>query len=307
MLIDVIFSFRNEEKNLIELVNRVDKAFKSLVDVSYRLIFVNDCSTDTSLNVLIELKNDYPILILNTSRKFGYIGGVLAGFAYAKGDAVIYMDSDLQDPPEIIPQLINKFQEGFDVVHTRRIKREQIGRMQKFLTKYAYRIIEFFSEIKFPPDSGDFKLISSRALKEILNIREYDPYIRGLSVWVGFKQASVDYIRDSRYRGDTHFPIFGSAAPYREFIRAIASNSVLPLYIAIYLGFLAILVSVSIFLYAIYTKIFGLAIPGSSGILMVVSFFGGAVLITNGVIGIYLGRIYNAVKGRPNYIIDKVL
>ena len=307
MLINVIFSFRNEESNLIELVSRVDKAFNQTKDIDYKLIFVNDCSTDDSFELLLKLKEKFPIEIINTSRRFGYIGGVLAGFNYSTGDALIYMDSDLQDPPELIPELVSKFIDGYEVVHTRRVKREKIGYFQQFLTKYAYRIIGFFSEIKIPQDSGDFKLLSARVVKEILSIKEYDPYVRGLSVWVGFRQTSVDYIREPRYKGASNFPILRSSAPYKEFIRAIASNSVLPLYFAVYIGLVSILGALLIAMYAVYTKLMGISTPGSSSILLAVSFFGGAILVTNGVLGIYLGRIYNAVKGRPNYIIDNIV
>jgi len=309
MYINIIFSFRNEEKNLRELVFRIGKVFEKISDVRYKIIFVNDFSIDDSLSILLNLKETYPIKIINTSRRFGYSAGVLAGLKNvdSNADAIIYMDADLQDPPELIPKLLQEFRNGHDVVHTQRTIRRNMNYFHRVLTKYAYRFITLFSDIKLPLDSGDFKLLSYRVVKEVLKIKEFDPYIRGLSVWVGFQQTSISYVREGRYGGVSNFPMFGSSGPYKEFIRGITSHSVAPLYFAVYIGILAMILSIITFIYALYTKINGSAIPGSSGALIVISFFSGVILFTNGVIGIYLGRIYNAVKGRPNYIIDNIL
>lgn len=205
MKLNIIFSFRNEEENIPELVSRVSKSLATIQDLTYELIFVNDCSTDRSLELLIDLKKSYPIKIINTSRKFGYSAGVLAGFSHADGDAVIYMDCDLQDPPELIPELVARYRLGADVVHTTRISRAGEGRFKLFLTKLAYKIINFLSDINLPENTGDYKLLSSRVLKQILLLNEYDPYLRGLSVWVGFKQDFVLYNREARFGGRQSF------------------------------------------------------------------------------------------------------
>ena len=192
-LLSVVFSFRNEEGNIKELVERVNQSAKKLANWEYEIIFVNDASTDNSENILLELQKKYPIRIINMSRNFGVDPCVLAGFRDAKGDAVIYLHSDLQDPPELIPELINKHEEGFDVVHTVRTKRKGEGRFRMFVTKIAYHVINTLSDINLPIEAGDYKLISRNALKNILNQKEFRPYVRGLSVWVGFKQMSKSY------------------------------------------------------------------------------------------------------------------
>jgi glycosyltransferase involved in cell wall biosynthesis len=190
-LISLIFSFKNEEKNIQELIDRVSKTLSQLKDRwNYEMIFVNDASTDKSEQILIELQNKYPITIINMSRTFGVGPCVLAGFKESKGDAIIYMDSDLQDPPELIKDLITEHEKGFDVVHTVRSKRLGEPWLKLFLTKIAYKVINFLSDVPLPVEAGDFKLISRTALDKILKQKEFRPYIRGLSVWVGFKQGT---------------------------------------------------------------------------------------------------------------------
>jgi len=306
MLISFVFSFRNEESNLVELVRRVSDATKKIVDIDYEMIFVNDASTDSSLSLLLEMQKTFPITIINMSRRFGVTPCVLAGFEYAKGDAVIYMDSDLQDPPELIGELIEKFRQGAHVVHTTRTEREGEGFVKLLITKFAYRIINRFSEIRLPENTGDFKLLSAQVVQRILNLKEYDPYMRGLSVWVGFKQVYVNYKREPRWSGQTKFPLF-SKGPVSEFLRGITAYSAAPLYAALLIGVISLIIAIVLFIYALITKLFQLSTPGASGILIAVAFFSGIILITNGVIGIYIARIYYEVKGRPKYIIEDII
>ena len=210
-LLSVVFSFRNEEENINELIKRVTTVLHKLNNWSYELIFVNDFSNDDSEKILIELQKQYPITIINLSRKFGIGPGILAGFATAKGDALIYMDSDLQDPPELIPDLISKFEVGADVVHTKRTKRLGEGIFKMLMTNIAYRLINLTSNISLPIQSGDFKLLSRRAIEHINNLKEYNPYVRGLTVWIGFKQETVDYVRHERSGGQTKQAFFSGA------------------------------------------------------------------------------------------------
>ena len=197
-LISYVFSFKNEEKNLEELIKRIDDSVKKLSNYDYELIFVNDASDDSSEKILLNLQNKFPITLINMSRTFGVGPCVLAGFKHAKGDCVIYMDSDLQDPPELLDKLINEYENGAEVVHTVRTKRLGESKFKLLVTKFAYKIINFLSDINLPTEAGDYKLISNKALTNILEQKEFRPYIRGLSVWVGFKQAYVEYIRDAR-------------------------------------------------------------------------------------------------------------
>jgi len=305
-LLSIIFSFRNEEKNIFELVERIAFNLKNINNWKYELIFVNDASDDNSENILVKLQKEYPITIINMSRKFGVGPCVIAGFKHAKGDAVIYMDSDLQDPPEIIPDLILEHEKGNEIVHTVRTKREGENIIKLLITKIAYKVINYFADINLPIESGDYKLISRRALEKILDQKEYRPYVRGLSVWVGFKQSFVKYERKARGHGKSKMSLF-SKGPVTEFINGITSYSLKPLYLGIFFGFFSILISVLLIFYALYCKINNLAIPGSTGIIVSISFFSGVMMMIIGIMGIYLARIFEQTKGRDQYIIKDVL
>ena len=304
-LVSIVFSFRNEEKNLKELVSRVDATFKKVENYKYELIFVNDDSNDDSEKILEELQESHNIKIINMSRTFGVGPCVLAGFKHSSGDCVVYLDSDLQDPPELIPKLLVEFEKGHDVVHTVREKRLGEGGVKLFFTKLAYKTINKLSEIDLPIEAGDFKLISKRVLQKILSQKEFRPYVRGLSVWVGFKQSFVYYTREARAHGESKFSLF-SQGPISEFISGVTSYSLKPLYIGIFLGFFSLLFSVLLIGYALYAKFNDLAIPGTTGILIAVSFFSGILLFTLGIMGIYIARIFEQARGREKYIIKEI-
>ena len=304
-LISIIFSFKNEEKNLDELIKRIQTTFSKIDSCKYELIFVNDCSDDKSEKILLDLQKSNPIKIINMTRTFGVGPCVLAGFREAKGDAIIYMDSDLQDPPEIIPDLISEYEKGSEIVHTVRTKRHGESFFKMLITKMAYRIINYLSEIPLPTEAGDFKLISRTALKKILLQNEFRPYIRGLSIWVGYKQSFVKYERDPRADGESKFPLF-SKGPITEFISGITSYSLKPLYLGVVLGFISLVFSIVLLLYALYSKFSGVAAPGSTGIIITISFFSGILLFTMGIIGIYLARIFEQTKGRDQYVIKDI-
>jgi len=304
-LVSIVFSFRNEEKNLKELISRVDTAFKKIQNYKYELIFVNDDSNDNSEKILEELQESYMIKIINMSRTFGVGPCVLAGFKHSFGDCVVYLDSDLQDPPEVIPKLLTEFEKGHDVVHTVREKRLGESGIKLFFTKLAYKTINRLSEIDLPIEAGDFKLISKRVLQKILSQKEFRPYVRGLSVWVGYKQSFVYYTREARAHGKSKFSLF-SQGPITEFINGVTSYSLKPLYIGIFLGFFSLLFSVVLIAYAFYAKFNDLAIPGTTGILIAVSFFSGILLFTLGIMGIYIARIFEQARGREKYIIKEI-
>ena len=304
-LLSVVFSFRNEEGNIKELVNRINISLEKLTNWNYELIFVNDDSTDNSESILLNLQKKYPIRIINMSRNFGVDPCVLAGFRNAKGDAIVYLHTDLQDPPEIIPDLIKKHEEGFDVVHTIRTKRKGESKFRMLVTRIAYLLINILSDINLPIEAGDYKLISRKALDKILNQREFRPYVRGLSVWVGFKQTFYKYERQARGSGKSKMPLL-SKGPVTDFITGITSYSLKPLYIGIFFGFLSIIISVLLIIHALYLKFSNLAIPGSTSIIIAVSFFSGILLFTLGVIGVYLARIFEQTKGRDQYVIKEI-
>jgi polyisoprenyl-phosphate glycosyltransferase len=306
MLLSFVFSFRNEEENIPELVKQVTAAIAEIPELTHEMIFVNDDSSDRSFEVLSDLQKNHPITIINMSRRFGVTPCVLAGFARAKGEAVVYLDTDLQDPPELIPQMVAKFREGAEVVHTTRTHRDGESPAKMWITKMAYRVINKFADIRLPENTGDYKLLSRKVVEHILALPEADPYLRGLAVWVGFRQEFIYYRRRPRFSGETHFPLFGKG-PAREFIRGLTSFSATPLLFSLFIGFATVFLAVALIVYAIITKLLGLSAPGASGTLIAVAFFSGMVLITNGVIGLYVARIYNEVKGRPKYIIKNVI
>ena len=304
-LLSIVFSFKNEEKNIEPLVKRISSAMEKIQGWKYELIFVNDDSTDNSEEVLLDLQKNFPIKIINMSRNFGIDPCVLAGFRNTDGDAIIYLHTDQQDPPEIIPDLIKKHEEGNDIVHTVRTKRKGEGKFRMFLTKIAYWLINSLSDINLPEQAGDYKLISKKALNEILRQKEFRPYVRGLSVWVGFKQDFVFYEREARGEGESKMPLL-SAGPITDFINGVTSYSLKPLYLGIIFGFLSIIISLLLITYALFLKFNNLAIPGSTSIIISISFFSGILLFTLGIMGIYLARIFEQTKGRDQYVIKEI-
>ena len=305
-LLSIVFSFRNEEGNIGPLVKRISTTMEKIENWKYELIFVNDDSTDKSEQILIDLQKNYPIKLINMSRNFGIDPCVLAGFKNSSGDAVIYLHTDQQDPPEIIPDLIKKHEEGNEIVHTVRTKRKGEGKFRMFLTKIAYSVINTLSDINLPVQAGDYKLISKKALIEILKQKEFRPYVRGLSVWVGFKQDFVFYEREARGEGESKMPLL-SAGPITDFINGVTSYSLKPLYLGIIFGFTSMIISFLLIIYALYLKLNNLAIPGSTSIIIAISFFSGILLFTLGIIGIYLARIFEQTKGREQYVIKEII
>ncbi len=309
-LISVVLSFRNEAEVLPEMIRRQEAVFAGL-GLRYELIFVNDASTDASLEILLAAREKNPaVKILNMSRRFGNAPCVLAGFGKAKGDAVIYMDTDLQDPPELIPQLVQKWREGADIVHTTRTDRQGENALKMWLTRQAYRAINGVADITILQNTGDFKLISRRALNEILHMPEFDPFLRGLVSWVGFTQVQIWYQREARFAGETKYSLWSSLNPYKEFVRGITLFSTLPLYLALFMG-----MAVGLLAFLFMIGMLAVALWGSSGggltwdhlQLATTLLLGGIILFTVGILGIYVGRIHRESIRRPRYVIREFL
>jgi len=307
MLLSIVFSFRNEEKVLVELIQRVKTVLDPL-DIQYKLVFVNDDSTDHSLEILKEQVNENPrIVIINMSRRFGVTPCVLAGLKYAKNsDAIVYMDADLQDPPEIIPQMLESLKNGNEVVHTRRRSRKGEGKFKLWATSKAYWLLGLLSGGALLENCGDFKLISKRALGELLKLNETDPYMRGLVCWIGFKQDIIVYDRDERYSGDSHFSLWGSG-PIKEFIRGLASFSAMPLYFSLFLGFFASFIAFTALIIILAQKMLGMNLPGWTAIMTSNLFLGGSIHLAVGFLGIYIARVYNELKKRPLFIVKDII
>lgn len=305
-LISVVFSFRNERQNIPPLIARLDAMF-ARSGVDYELLFVNDASDDGSLEALIDARSRNPnVKVINMSRRFGVSECARAGMSASSGDATIIMDADLQDPPEVIPQLLEKWRAGADVVHTVRTRRHGESALKMMMTRLAYRLIHLGSSIELPVDAGDFKLLSRPALNHLLALSESDPYIRGLVVWIGFQQAFVPYERDARHAGKTHFPFF-SRNPWKTFAMGLTSFSFMPIFAAVALALAASAVTCLLVLYVlIHLVIYG----GVSRTLVVVAvgaFFWATVLVAIAAVGIYVIRIYKDIRNRPQYIVASTL
>ena len=302
-LISVVLSFFNEEENIPELVRRLRVSLKNR---RYELIFVNDVSTDRSLELLKQLaagQND--IKVINTSRNFGVSICVLAGMRYAKGDAVIYMDADLQDPPELIPSLLEKWQADpeTEVVYTTRRSRAGEGALKMAITRLGYRILQATSDIELVPNSGDFKLLSRRVVNELLKMHEAKPFVRGMVTWVGFKQVQVLYDREARHGGESHYPTLGWRVISNFLDSALISFSDVPLKIALILGFI---VSGGAFLWLVgvfVMKFLGYTLGGWAAIMSTMLVLGGVQLLTIGVLGLYINAIFRETRHRPRYIV----
>lgn len=272
--------------------------------IPYELIFVNDASTDRSLEILKkQAQEDGQIKILTTSRPFGYARCLMAGLKKTKGDAVLYIDADLQDPPELLPEMLEKFREGADVVYTTRLSRAGESRLKLWMTKWGYRLLKFCADVNIPVDSGDFKLLSRRAVEALLKLDEKNPFIKGLISWVGFKQVPIYYHRQPRLAGESHFSIFRSG-PIAYYLTGITSFSTLPLTLALVVGFAVSILSF-LYLIAVVAMFFlGWNIPGWTALMGVILILGGTQLLTIGFLGLYLGKVYDEVKNRPNTIVE---
>lgn len=307
--VSVVFSFYNEEDVLAELVGRTRRVFREeLADVvgDYELVFVNDVSTDGSLALLLELaKGERDLKIVNMSRNFGVSPCVLAGMQFASGDAVIYLDADLQDPPEVIPRLVRCWlDEGVDVVHTQRLSRAGESRVKLALTKMGYAILNKVATIDLQPEVGDFKLLSRRVAKELVKLREKQPFTRGLVRWVGFRQTTVAYRREERFAGCTKFPVTGRRVITNFLDSALISFSDAPLKLSLLLGFVVSFGAFGYLLAVFLMKFLHWSLPGWSAIMATMLLLGGIQLFTMGMLGLYIHAIYLETKNRPNFIVE---
>lgn len=306
MLLSVVFSFRNEEEVLPECLRRVSEAVAK-TGMEAEFVFVNDESSDGSLALLAaERARDPRIKIVNMSRRFGYAPCVLAGLRYARGDAVVYMDADMQDPPELIPDMVEKWRNGADVVNMTRTSRLGESAFKMMVTKMAYKTINLLSDIDIPENTGDFKLLSRRVVEEVVKLEEADPFMRGLVRWVGFRQETLFYQREPRAGGQTHFPLFGSG-PVKEFLRGATSFSAAPLYLSFFVGFASSVIAFAVLVHILIQKALGMNLPGWTALMTSILFMGGSLHMAIGLLGIYLARIHSDVKRRPRYIVSEAV
>jgi glycosyltransferase involved in cell wall biosynthesis len=300
----IIIPIYNEEDNLNCLLKRVIKSLEipNLNNLNYEIICVNDGSCDKSLEKLISYHQQNPaIKIINLSRNFGKDIALSAGLDFACGAAVIPLDADLQDPPELIAALVEKWQEGYDVVYGTRRDRHGETWLKRFSAAHFYRLIGRVSKVPIPEDTGDFRLMDRRVVEALKQLPERNRFMKGLFAWVGYRQIAIAYDRDPRYAGKSKWNYWKL---WNFALDGIAAFSSLPLKVWSYVG---LMISSMALVYAVFlvirTLILGIDVPGYASLMVAVLFLGGIQLISLGVIGEYLGRVYEEVKGRPLYLV----
>lgn len=299
--LSVVIPFYNEELNIDHLFERLLSVLDRL-NVRYEVICVNDGSQDNTLKCLVKHHQRRPeIKVINLSRNFGKEVALTAGLDFSQGAAVVPIDADLQDPPELIGDLIAKWREGYDVVFATRRSRQGESWLKRWTADVFYRLIGRMSQVPIPRNTGDFRLLDRRVIDALKQMPERTRFMKGLFAWVGFKQAAVLYDRPQRYKGTTTWNYWRL---WNFAVDGITSFSFLPLKVWSYLG---LSLSIPSFCYATFlivrTLIFGIDVPGYASLMVVVLFLGGIQLITLGIIGEYLGRVYEEVKRRPLYLV----
>jgi polyisoprenyl-phosphate glycosyltransferase len=299
----IIAPIFNETGNIPELYRRVKEVMDKTGE-DWELVTIDDGSTDGSTEMLRELaRQDARVRPVIFARNFGHQLAVTAGLDYARGQAVTIIDADLQDPPEVILDLIAKWREGYQVVYAVRAEREGETWFKLFTASLFYRMIYKITDVKIPMDTGDFRLLDRKVVDVMKSMRERHRFLRGMSVWVGFKQIGVEYKRAARFTGETKYPL-------KKMIKfasdAITSFSYLPLQLATYMGFVAAgIASIAIPIVIILRLVGSNAFFGQASTLIAVLFLGGVQLISLGILGEYIGRLYDEAKGRPLYIVSE--
>lgn len=303
-LISVIAPAYNEEEVLPEFHKRLTSVFANL-PYYLEVIYVNDGSKDKTLATIKTLRNsDDRITIVDLSRNFGKEIAMTAGMDYASGDAIIVIDTDLQDPPELIPELINVWNQGYEVVYARRLSRDGETWLKKSTASLFYRLIKRISRIEIPHDTGDFRLLSRRAVNALNKLREQHRFMKGLFAWIGYPQKAVPYHRDKRFAGETKW---GYWKLWNFAIEGITSFTIVPLKIATYIGLTVAILAFAYALIVIYrTLYYGEAVQGYPSLMVVMLLLGGIQLASLGIIGEYLGRMFNETKNRPLYLIQEL-
>ena len=301
--ISVVIPAHNEEGNISLIYHRIKDVFSKLENYRFEIIFVNDGSRDNTQQVIEELAKEHQeIKFIEFSRNFGHQPAVKAGMDCSTGNAMISMDADLQHPPELIPELIKKWEEGFDIVYTIRTYPKQISAFKRKTSKLYYKFLTRISDVNLSEGGGsDFRLMDASVVDVVRNMNEADIFLRGLSNWMGFKRIGVHFTAGERASGESSYNL---KKMMRFAFTGITAFSVKPLYLAAYLGFVfSAIAAVGYGTYVIHSFIAKTEISGWASLIMTVVFFGGVQLIILGIMGIYLGKIFKQVKERPNYII----
>jgi glycosyltransferase involved in cell wall biosynthesis len=299
----IVIPMYNEEEVIKETYHRLKKVMDGTGE-SYELVFVNDGSRDKSAAIIAELAlADSHVRLIDFSRNFGHQIAVTAGLDYAQGQAIVIIDADLQDPPEVIPQMLEKWREGFDVVYGKRLKRQGETVFKKFTAFAYYRILSALTNDNIPKDTGDFRLIDRKVCDAVKSFPERNRFLRGMINWVGFKQTALEYVRDERWAGETKYPL---KKMLKFAADGIFSFTYKPLKLATYIGFILSTSGFLYLIYVLYQRLFTSSTQsGWASIIAVNLVFNGITLVILGIIGEYVGRIYEEVKGRPLYIVKE--
>jgi glycosyltransferase involved in cell wall biosynthesis len=297
----IIVPMYNEEAVIHETYRRLKTVMNKTGEV-YELLFINDGSKDRSAEIIRECSYwDPTVKLIDFSRNFGHQIAITAGMDYAAGDAVIIIDADLQDPPELILDMISKWQDGFEVVYAKRTKRIGESKFKKWSASLFYRVLKASADVQIPVDTGDFRLMDRRVVDELKRLPENNRFVRGLVSWVGFRQTALEYERDERLAGETKYPL---KRMIKLCVDGITSFSYKPLKLAGYVGALLSGAGFLYFFYVLYLAIFTDAtIKGWPSMIGIMVIFNGFVLLMLGIMGEYVGRIYDETKGRPLYIV----
>jgi dolichol-phosphate mannosyltransferase len=270
----------------------------------YEIIYVNDGSRDNSLPLLVKMaQEDKRIKVVNLSRNFGHQAAVSAGLTYTTGEFTIITDTDLQDPPEVMLEMIAKWEEGFEIVHARRRSRQDTA-FKKFTASAFYKLLNMLIKNKIPENVGDFRLMDKKTVKVLNSLPEKDRYLRGLASWIGFKQTFVDFDRDKRFAGVTNYPL---SKMIKLALDAIYSFSDIPMKLATYAGIAFIALSIIIIIYTIIVRLLHIEVPGWTSQVLIMIIFNGIQLLILGIMSEYIGRIYKQIQGRPIYVVSEVI
>ncbi len=304
-MLSIVVPLYNEEEVILETYKRLTGVMQSIGD-DYELLFINDGSRDKTAHIAAEIaEKDAHIRLICFSRNFGHQIAITAGMDYARGDAVVIIDADLQDPPEVIPEMVAKWKEGYHVVYGKRIKRQGETVFKKVTAKLFYRFLQRMTQVDIPTDTGDFRLMDRQVCDTMKRIQERNRYVRGLVSWVGFKQYALEYVREERFAGETKYPL---KKMFRLAMDGIASFSYKPLKLATLVGFCLSGVSFLYLIFILIQKLCGMPTAwGWTSLLAVQLFFNGVVLIILGILGAYIGRIYEECKERPLYIVQETI
>jgi glycosyltransferase involved in cell wall biosynthesis len=301
--LSVAIPIHNEESVLAELLRRLSRVLDGLPGGPHEIVFVDDGSTDRTYEMLeAAAVQDPRILVLSLSRNFGHQAAITAALDHVSGEAVVMMDGDLQDVPEVIPQFVEKYEQGFDVVYARRVRRKEpwLLRLAYYL---FYRMMASLSDVRLPLDSGDFALISRRIVDQLRRMPEHHRYLRGMRTWVGFKQTGIDVERAERHSGRSKYNLMRLL---RLAFDGIFAFSIVPIRAAALFGAFVMILSTLYVFYSIYAKLVLHESPqGFTALIVAVTFLSGVVLFFLGVIGEYVGRVYEEIKGRPHYIVAR--